>query len=132
VRVRCIQVLSVTTGKVLDSGPNVFVGEEYVVIEMSASPGGDVQLRILDNDRDTPRMYKSQMFEVVSGEMPTSWMCSVHPSGSISIGPSSWQRRGFWEDYFDRKPEAQREYWTEVAVLEGEDRRSRDSTSGPD
>jgi hypothetical protein len=70
--VRCHQIVSPATRKVLQDHPAIRVGVEYPVLEIVIS-ADRVLLRIPDRldtsaDRDSPGLWDAAMFTVVSGE----------------------------------------------------------------
>ncbi|TVL87794.1 hypothetical protein [Streptomyces sp. SAJ15] len=111
--VRCHQIISPATGKVVPEHPGIRVGADYPVLEIMTS-ADRVLLRIperLDTstDRDSPGLWDAAMFTVVSERMPSCWVAALE-GGSLTLAPPEWQRPGFWEDYFDAKPAAVAEY----------------------
>ncbi|MCF3136649.1 hypothetical protein [Streptomyces olivochromogenes] len=111
--VRCIQIISPATGKVVTDHPAIRVGAEYPVLEVSTT-ARRVELRIpelLDTTdyRDRPGLWDAAMFTVVSSRMPSCWVAELE-DGRLTLAPREWQRAGFWEDYFDGVPAAVDDY----------------------
>lgn len=124
--VRCINILS-STGDELTAHDSMTVGAEYVVIAVVAVPGHDVLLRVIERGTQladlppgVPALWRSQMFEVVSPSIPTSWAMEIRESGGVEIGPASWLRLGFWFDLIDataNSDEALADYHREVGAM---------------
>jgi hypothetical protein len=66
--------------------------------------GQDV-FRVL-NDRDEPILYPKALFRVVDINIPVGWVMQEFEDGEYWIGPCELASPGFYEDYFDRNPEA--------------------------
>ncbi|MFE4874297.1 hypothetical protein [Streptomyces sp. NPDC056682] len=111
--VRCVQIISPTTGEVVTDHPAIRVGAEYPVLEVITT-GNKVLLRIpelLDNTeyRDSPGLWDAAMFMVVSSRIPSCWVAELG-DGRPTLAPREWQRAGFWDDYFDVVPAAVDDY----------------------
>lgn len=100
-KVECIQVFSSTTQERIKKSPWLTVGKTYTVLAISASPGGQISLRMIGDDGCTPGLYASHLFETVDVQMPSSWIATVKTDGRLEIAPAEWLRDGFWEEYFD-------------------------------
>lgn len=106
-KVRCVKIINPVTGETEDTNPWVRKGKEYVVLEVVAAPGRHIDFRVVtDDDARTPGLHSAEMFESVSSRVPSNWVIQVEKGGVVTIGPERWLRRGFWEDYFDQKPDA--------------------------
>jgi len=101
-KVRCVQLLN-SNGKPTASSPWAKIGAIYHVLSIWSEPG-QIRLRLI-GEESTPAMFELEMFEVVSSKIPESWTISFPRPGCISIGPSAWDRPGFWSDFYDRLPE---------------------------
>ncbi|MCT9094358.1 hypothetical protein N4G70_36835 [Streptomyces sp. ASQP_92] len=111
--VRCVHIISPTTGEVVTDHPAIRVGAEYPVLEVITT-GNKVLLRIpelLDTTeyRDSPGLWAAAMFTVVSSRMPSCWVAELR-DGRLTLAPREWQRAGFWDDYFDVVPAAVDDY----------------------
>lgn len=111
--VRCVQIISSTSGKVVSDHPGVRIGAEYPVLEVLTTPSG-VLMRIPERldvtaERDSPGLWDAAMFTVVSSRIPDCWVAGLE-EGLLTLAPQEWQRPGFWEDYFNLAPSAEAEY----------------------
>jgi hypothetical protein len=118
-RVRCERVVD-TMGRPVERSPWLTPGREYPVLEISAATGDRVLFRIVGDDRQTPGLHEASLFTTVSPTMPSTWTAEVGDDGNLKIGPQAWKRPGFWEDFFDRKPEALAVFREEYQRMTGE------------
>ncbi|MFJ8677520.1 hypothetical protein [Streptomyces sp. NPDC093589] len=111
--VRCVQIISPTSGEVINDHPGIRIGAECPVLEVITTASG-VLLRIPERSNitaelDSPGLWEAAMFTEVSSRMPDCWVAGLE-NGQLTLAPKEWQRPGFWEDYFDDKPSARAEY----------------------
>ena len=100
-------------------------GNCYRVISM----GYDSFRLMADDGRAS--LYDSSMFDVVSNDRPPDWITKTDPSGKIGYsGPAAFSAPGFFEDYWDGKPEALKVVWTRLqSWSKGEDHIINDGES---
>ena len=79
------------------------VGTEYVVLEIFAQADGANEFRIQFSDVELPALFDSRLFEVTSGQIPSSWHIVRNRYGSLTFGPREWQEQGFWEAFMDHE-----------------------------
>jgi len=115
-RVRCVQIISPVTRKVVADHPSMRVGVEYTVLEVAARPGGDSSLRIHHGD-ESPGIWDSAMFETTDPTVPSVWVAQLSDSGSLRLAPPRWLQRGFWERYFDDEHEAVGIFEADLAAI---------------
>jgi hypothetical protein len=113
-KVRCVRNIDSLAGASENSEDSIRVGDEYIVIEMVASPGRYVELR-LHQTGGAPALWTSEMFETTDESIPSNWTAEVSGAGFLSIRPGRW-RRGFWERYFNDEPEAVALFEEELAI----------------
>jgi hypothetical protein len=102
-KVRCIKLLD-SMGEVAEHSAWARVGNVYHVLSISISPS---QTRLcLIGDEPTPALFELDMFEIVSSTIPSVWVITSPKSGWFSLAPEPWSRPGFWEEFYDREPEA--------------------------
>ncbi|MET8573108.1 hypothetical protein [Streptomyces sp. NPDC004783] len=111
--VRCVQIISPTSGEAVSDHPGIRIGVEYPVLEVITTVRG-VLLRIPERpnvtvERDAPGLWDAEMFTVVRSRMPDCWVAELG-NGQLTLAPKEWQRPGFWDDYFDDEPSACAEY----------------------
>ena len=61
------------------------------------------------SDSGEPLLFESHLFRVVSWSIPNDWVFSIYINGNsldVYATPESLSRSGFFEDYFEDKPEA--------------------------
>ena len=75
-------------------------GLEYVVIGVDHE-----SYRVVD-DKGAPILFPREGFRVVDETIPQDWIWDRQSDDEYYGGPESLQTAGFYEDYFDGKPEA--------------------------
>ncbi|MEV5681454.1 hypothetical protein AB0L68_41090 [Streptomyces sp. NPDC052164] len=108
-----MQIVSPTSGEVVNDHPGIRVGVEYPVLEVITTER-QVLLRVPERsdvmvERDSPGLWDASMFTVVNGRMPDCCKAGLE-DGRLTLAPKAWQRPGFWDDYFDGEPSAGDEY----------------------
>ena len=88
--------------------PDLTAGQRYAVIGIEAD-----DFRLL-NDRGTPYLYPHQLFDVVDPHEPEDWVIEVGEEGERYAYPPPLNTCGFFEDFFDTKPEAVATSWQVV------------------
>jgi len=88
--------------------PDLTPGQQYVVIGIEAD-----DLRIL-NDYGRPYLYPHQLFKVVDPREPEDWVTEVGEDGERYTYPPPLNEPGFFEDFFDGKPEVVTTFWRVV------------------
>ena len=74
--------------------------KEYVVIGISYD-----SYRVI-NERKEPILYPKYLFHVIEDSIPGDWIKKKYPDDEYYIDPPELCKQGFYETYFDRKPEA--------------------------
>jgi len=85
--------------------PDLVPGQPYVVLGIEAD-----DLRIL-NDQGRPYLYPHTLFTVVDAREPADWMSERGEDNERYAYPPPLNGSGFFEDYFDGKPEAVATFW---------------------
>jgi len=88
--------------------PDLTPGQPYVVIGIEAD-----DFRIL-NDQGRPYLYPSRLFDVVDPREPDDWVTEFGEEGERYAYPPPLNGCGFFEDFFDAKPEAVTTFWRVV------------------
>src|SRR5690348_15569454 len=80
---------------------------EYVVLELLINKAGAFY-RILTENSAGPTLHSSNVFEIVSDKIPSSWVVTAGYAEAfyLIMSPAKWSITGFWEDYFDNKSDA--------------------------
>ena len=118
-RVRCVRHVD-DRGEDSDRS-ELRIGSEYVVIEMSGSLIGRIDVRVsLDRYGGwaTPVLIPARAFETTDGTIPSNWSIRItdEPKGipHFVLAPTPWLRVGFWEDFFDGRSDARKVYESEL------------------
>jgi hypothetical protein len=120
-RVVCVKFLDPVTGEERSEDSWLTVDREYVVLAVDVEAGRRVWLRIQSEEAGTPALFDAEMFMTTSTEIPASWRARVDEGGSLQLAPEPWLRSGFWDEFFDRVPEAVEVYERERAFIVADD-----------
>ena len=82
--------------------------QHYAVIGIEAD-----DFRLL-NDRGQPYLYPHQLFRVVDPHEPDDWITEYGEDGERYAYPPPLHACGFFEDFFDAKPETVAIFWQVV------------------
>jgi hypothetical protein len=63
--------------------------------------GGNVHLRILDDQDHTPGLYDEEEFQIVDAREPVSWKTELSDNGTRVRGYAELIEEGFWDSFFD-------------------------------
>lgn len=88
--------------------PDLSEDQPYFVIGVEAD-----DYRIL-NDAGRPYLYPSDIFEVTDSREPTDWITEIGDDGERYSYPPPLNEAGFFEDFFDQKPEQTSTFWQAV------------------
>jgi hypothetical protein len=80
-------------------------GQPYVVLGIEAD-----DLRIL-NDQGQPCLYSPELLTIVDAHEPADWVSELGEDNERYAYPPPLNNCGFFEDYFDGKPEAVATFW---------------------
>lgn len=85
--------------------PDLMPGQPYVVLGIEAD-----DFRIL-NDQGRPYLYPRELFTVVDAREPEDWVSEFGEDSERYAYPPPLNHSGFFEDYFDGKPETVATFW---------------------
>jgi hypothetical protein len=85
--------------------PDLTPGQPYLVLGIEAN-----DLRIL-NDRGKPYLYPHDLFRVTDSQEPADWVSEIGEENERYAYPLPLNSIGFFEDYFDGKPEVVATFW---------------------
>lgn len=85
--------------------PQLSAGQGYLVIGIEAD-----DYRLL-NDWGEPCLYPPELFEIIDAREPADWVSEVGDEGERYAYPPALNAAGFFEDFFERKPEAMQIFW---------------------
>lgn len=74
------------------------------------------------NYSGTPFLVKAAKCTVIDGRVPSTWRAAKGEEGAFDLAPPEWLENGFWDAYYDRKPEAVATYQKAKATIEAESR----------
>lgn len=120
-KVKCINICNERTKEHINTSPWLTIGKEYLVLEMSVYPGKKILYRLPSDENNSPVLFDSAQFEVVSGKIPTTWVID-QSKYSLTLSPLVWKKSGFWEDVFNYEDSAIEIYKKEARkILEEEE-----------
>jgi hypothetical protein len=96
-----VQLRQASVDQLPDLTPNQF----YVVIGIEAD-----DLRLI-NDEGRPYLYPVESFEIIDDEEPEEWVTEYGDDGEQYSYPPELNVPGFFEDFFETKPDAVRTFW---------------------
>jgi hypothetical protein len=85
--------------------PDLTPGQQYVVIGIEAD-----DFRIL-NDKGRPYLYPRDLFKIADSQEPTDWLTEYGEDRERYAYPPLLNQCGFFEDFFDGKPDAVATFW---------------------
>jgi len=88
--------------------PELTARQHYAVIGIEAD-----DFRLL-NDRGQPYLYLHQLFKVIDRHESDVWITEVGEDGERYAYPPPLHICGFFEDFFDAKPEIVATFWRVV------------------
>jgi hypothetical protein len=88
--------------------PDLTTQRPYAVIGIEAD-----DFRIL-NDHGRPYLYPARLFEVIDPREPDDWVTELGEDGERYAYPPPLNSSGFFEDFFDGKPEVVATFWQVV------------------
>jgi hypothetical protein len=91
-------------------------GGTYVVLSVELEMHGSWMLRLMGDSANEVALFPLQSFEVVSDEIPRSWVVRSE-SSFLYLGPTPWFEASFWERFYDRDPDALRIFDEQLAAL---------------
>ena len=99
--------------------PWLTVGAEYAVLEISARPGGPIELHLPTNSPGDLGWFPSTSFVIVDDSVPAIWVTQIDDLGNVQVGPMAWLAPGFWERFYDGEETAVEIARVELAALSG-------------
>ena len=60
------------------------------------------------------------MFKTTSTRIPHVWDIHLDQDGNLTLAPPAWQRRGFWEEYFDGDERAVADFHVGLEAIRAE------------
>lgn len=88
--------------------PELSNGQTYCVIGIEAD-----DYRLLD-DRGRPYLYPAELFAIVDAGEPEEWVISTGDDGERYAYPAALNEPGFFEDFFEGRPESITAFWRSV------------------
>ena len=120
-KVKCIKIINSMTGESETINNWLTIGKTYTVLTMSFGIMTSVEkilyLSCQSDDNLTPILFNADQFVTVDDKIPSNWAVLLDESGNLNMAPRKWLRPGFWEDYFNFDPEAERHFESELAKI---------------
>ena len=88
--------------------PDLSEAQQYFVLGIEAD-----DYRIL-NDAGKPYLYERELFDVVEPTEPRDWVTEFGEDGERYSYPAPLNEAGFFEDFFDEKPQQTSTFWRVV------------------
>jgi hypothetical protein len=85
--------------------PDLTPGQPYLVLGIEAD-----DFRVL-NDQGRPYLYPREIFTIIDACEPDDWVKELGEDNERYAYPPPLNSVGFFEDYFDGKPEAVATFW---------------------
>ena len=121
-KVKCKNIFNEHTKQFENTNLWLTIGKYYIVLEVEIYPGKEVLYRLVgDNSDESPGLYDSKQFEIVSDKIPTNWKITQLKSGTLNLGPVKWQKLGFWENCYDGELDALEIYKREARIIVDEE-----------
>jgi len=123
-KVKCINIYNKFTDKFQNSSNILTIGREYIVLNVEISSGtGTINYRVeTDLPSKMPALCSASQFEIVSNKICSIWRIHQYPSGSIRLCPESWTAPEFWENCYNRDPQALAIFRREKAIIFDEEK----------
>lgn len=88
---RVFVIRNPVTGEAEDQSPWLQLDHEYDVLEVTAYPGGRVDLRLVSEDAATPALFDAALFMTVDSRVPTMWEARLEEGGVLMAHLSGWR-----------------------------------------
>ena len=106
-KVRCVKLLD-SRGNHSEQSPWLTLEKAYHVLAVELDTNGKWLLRLVGDGLNGVALFSLDQFEMTSSKIPPSWIIWWRKNGLFELAPEPWTRPGFWEDFYDGKPEARR------------------------
>jgi len=103
-KVRCIRLLD-SSGKPQEKSAWLTIGKIYHVLELFQGHNTWL-LRLIGDSPNGLAIFQLDQFEIVTSNMPNSWIITWDKDGSLHLKPERWNQPGFLERYYDKDPES--------------------------
>lgn len=121
-KVKCINIYNEHNKQHESFSSSITIGREYIVLEVEIYPGKNIFYRLIsDNSNNSPALYDSKQFEIVSDQLSSNWIISQSKRGVVYLGPAAWQISGFWENCYDGDGATLEIYKREARIIVNEE-----------
>jgi hypothetical protein len=117
-KVRCLR-LTDSSGEPVTNSAWATIGSVYSVLGIWIERGA-ARFRIL-GEEPVPALFEIELFEIVDQSLPRSWVVTSPAPETLSFGPASWARPGFWTDFFDGDRQAVRVFEEECRKMDSDE-----------
>src|SRR6266852_8318959 len=118
--IECVKIIDKLAGELQTTSHWLTIGKRYTVLAVGNNGENGLLFRVMSDDGLTPVVANWREFKLVSSRLASTWIASLDENGNLMLAPKTWTRPGFWEDYFDRDPEAMRQFEQARKVIEAE------------
>jgi hypothetical protein len=115
-KVRC-KSLKDARGNPQSESPWLTLGKVYNVMALELDNNGEWLARLVGDGPNGVALFPLELFEVESSVVSPTWTTSWKSGKLIELSPKRWVREGFWENYYDRDPEAIRIFEEEKNLI---------------
>lgn len=115
-KVRCTKLFD-SRGASQGTSSWLTIGKVYDVLTIEFERQGQWLIRLIGAGKSGAALFPIDSFDVVSSEVSPSWVASWNSDGFFQLAPEKWTQPGFWEQFYDREPEALALFDEEVARL---------------
>jgi len=117
--VECVKIIDVA-GKLQKTSHWLTIGKRYTVLAVENDGKSGLLFRVMSDDGFTPIVADWRQFKLISSSLSSTWIGSLDKNGDLMLAPNAWTRPGFWEDYFNREPEAMKQFAQAREAIEAE------------
>lgn len=106
--IKCNEIISETTKKVLNDSPWLKKGKVYTVLAVFYSAKDGISAFIQSENFNEPVFTSLDGFEIISQKQPESWITKIKKVYNIDVMtrlPKSWDYENFFEDLDNENPD---------------------------
>ena len=118
--IECVKIIDKLAGELQTTSHWLTIGKSYSVLAVENDGESGLLFRVMSDDGFTPILADWREFKLVSSRLSATWIGSLDRNGNLMLAPKAWTRPGFWEEYFDREPEAMKQFEQARKAIEAE------------
>lgn len=117
-KVKCVNIYNENEKKYHDTSYWLTIGKEYTILEIFIGSNNKTYYRLIgDNPDGLPNLENALQFELITGKIPSNWVVSQPNPDVIVFSPQLWLDPDFWDQCFDRDPEALKIFAKEAKII---------------